>query len=312
MSQFVPLKVETNGEACQKWARQYKREGTGIPIIYIVRADGQQLYGKSGGKSGAALAVFMQQQLQQAGRIYSDAQIAQLNKAVEEAKKALAEEHTFAAIKKLSSLKKLGTPGSLGSYAEAAIAADSLVKTLTDRGKAELATAKEALASDEPSFDDALAMAEVRRIYSLLPGVKTEISKAVREIKKDKKVSAMLKQAELIDRAASAALVRGGKARAIKSLERIAKLKLGSPAGDAAVAKLAEITGKPVAEVTPEVATAKESLRTWSDSTGKFKLQATLISNTAGTVRLKKADGKVISLPVAKLSKADQQYLLKR
>lgn len=312
MSQFVPLKVETNGEAWQKWARQYKREGTGIPIIYIVRADDQQLYGKSGGKSGAALAVFMQQQLQQAGRIYSDAQIAQLNKAVEEAKKALAEGHTFAAIKKLSSLKKLGTPGSLGSYAEAAIAADSLVKTLTDQGKAELATAQEALAADEPSFDDALAMAEVQRTYSLLPGVKTEISKALREIKKNKKTRDMFKQAESIHRAASAALFRGGKAKAVKTLERLASRNPGSPAAKAAAVKLAEITGKPVSEVTLEATAAKESVRTWSDSTGKFKLQATLISNTAGTVRLKKADGKVISLPVAKLSKADQQYLLKR
>jgi hypothetical protein len=308
VSQFVPLKVETNGEAWQKWARQYPKEGSGIPIIYIVRADGKQLYGKSGGKSGAALITFMQQQLQQSGRIFSDAQLAQLTKVVTEAKAALAKENTFEALKKLSSLKKLGTPGNLGSYAEVAVAADTLVKTLTDRGKAEVATAQEALLAEEPSFDDALAMAEVQRIYSMLPAVKTDITKAVREIKKNPSVRDMLKQAESIDRAGAVALFPGGKPRAIKSLERLASINPGSPAAQAAAAKLEELTGKPAAEV---VAT-EESERTWSDNTGKFKLQATLLSNTAGTVRLKKPDGKVISLPVAKLSKANQQYLLKR
>ena len=82
----------------------------------------------------------------------------------------------------------------------------------------------------------------------------------------------------------------------------------GSPASKAALAKLEEITGEPA----PKVGASVESLRTWSDSTGKFKLQATLVNNTAGTVRLEKEDGKIISLPVSKLSKADQRYLSRR
>ena len=310
MAQFVPLKIDTKGDDWKKWARTYKTEGSSIPIIYVVRADGEQLYGKSGAKKGEELPTFMREQLLKSGHIFSDGQISLLSSILAETKKALDDGNTFQAIQTLSAIqkKKIGTPGSLGSYAEAAVELDALVKTLTDRGKAELATAQEGLATDEPSFDDMLAMAEVKRVYSLLPSLKSDILQAVRLVKKKPKLRDMLKQAESIDRAASVALKSGGKSRAVKSLERLAGLKPGSPASKAALAKIEEITGEPA----PEVGAAVESVRTWSDNTGKFKLQATLISNTGGTVRLEKEDGKVISLPFAKLSKSDQRYLSQR
>ena len=49
--------------------------------------------------------------------------------------------------------------------------------------------------------------------------------------------------------------------------------------------------------------------RTWTDSTGKFKVQATLAGFDNKTVRLKKKDGKPITIPIEKLSQADQEYV---
>ncbi len=49
--------------------------------------------------------------------------------------------------------------------------------------------------------------------------------------------------------------------------------------------------------------------RTWRDATGKFEVEAKLLSVEGDQVRLEKADGKVISVPVGRLSRADQDYL---
>jgi hypothetical protein len=49
--------------------------------------------------------------------------------------------------------------------------------------------------------------------------------------------------------------------------------------------------------------------RTWTDSTGKFSLRAELVDAAEGIVRLKKADGEIISLPIEKLSDADQDFV---
>ncbi|MBL8888821.1 MAG: PQQ-binding-like beta-propeller repeat protein [Planctomycetaceae bacterium] len=49
--------------------------------------------------------------------------------------------------------------------------------------------------------------------------------------------------------------------------------------------------------------------REWTDSTGKFKVTATLIEVKDGTAFLKGKDGKTLKIPVAKLSAADQSFL---
>ena len=59
----------------------------------------------------------------------------------------------------------------------------------------------------------------------------------------------------------------------------------------------------------PKVAPAKPASRTWSDQTGKFSVVAELVDFKDGKVRLKKEDGKVVTLPAEKLSDGDQAYL---
>lgn len=49
--------------------------------------------------------------------------------------------------------------------------------------------------------------------------------------------------------------------------------------------------------------------RTWTSLDGNFSIDAELVDNTATTVRLKRGDGSVISVPLAKLSKADQDFV---
>jgi len=49
--------------------------------------------------------------------------------------------------------------------------------------------------------------------------------------------------------------------------------------------------------------------RTWTDSTGKYRVEAEFVEFTDGNVKLKKTDGSIVSVPASKLSKADQQWV---
>ena len=52
-----------------------------------------------------------------------------------------------------------------------------------------------------------------------------------------------------------------------------------------------------------------EAARTWSDKTGKFKVKAKLLANAEGKIKLLKEDGLVITVPIDRLSDADQKFL---
>ena len=56
---------------------------------------------------------------------------------------------------------------------------------------------------------------------------------------------------------------------------------------------------------------ASAEVREWTSSDGKFVIEAELVEAGEAEVTLKKADGKVIKVPVTKLSAADQEYLAK-
>ena len=52
-----------------------------------------------------------------------------------------------------------------------------------------------------------------------------------------------------------------------------------------------------------------EGVRTWQDSTGLFSVEATLQSIDGDSIQLRRTDGTVITLPLARLSEADQRYV---
>ena len=64
-----------------------------------------------------------------------------------------------------------------------------------------------------------------------------------------------------------------------------------------------------VAVVVCSSAALAEELRTWTDSSGAFTIEASLVSFDGKTVTLKKEDGKTLSLSIDKLSDEDQRYL---
>jgi len=63
------------------------------------------------------------------------------------------------------------------------------------------------------------------------------------------------------------------------------------------------------AESTSEL---KPEHRTWTDNTGKYRIEAEFVDFADGTVTLRKTNGKTITLPVERLSWPDRIWMRHR
>lgn len=306
VTQFVPLKIDTEEADWQEWASKYRPEGNGIPILFVVRADGEMLYGKSGSKTGNELPVFLNEHLKTSGRIFSDEQLAAIKSAVEESNKALADGDAWTAVKRIEGLKKLGTPGKFGSYAAAAQEADALYAQLVEQGRAALVAAQEQLAGND-KFAGVLAVLTANRVFGNLVELKKDLVSAEREIGKDQSLKEIVKQAEALDRALAQAGNKTTRKNAPAAFELVMTRFPGTPAAELAKTKLAELGVESPAANAAETTTG--SVRTWSDATGKFRIEAELVKVADGKVELRRKDGQNVTVPLDKLSKDDQDYL---
>lgn len=64
-------------------------------------------------------------------------------------------------------------------------------------------------------------------------------------------------------------------------------------------------------EVVHSQESSLEGVRTWTDSTGKYKVQAKFVSVKDGLVTLEKESGQTLNLPISRLSADDQQLIRK-
>ncbi len=304
---FIPLKIETQGEEWGKWSSQYRHEGNAIPILFVVRADGQQLFGKSGSLPGPELLVMIEQVLSQAGTVYSDQQLQTLKTSLDKSQELLGAGDTAGAVREFSKVSKLGTLGQLGSYAQAAIQADTFAKKLLEQGRTALTEAKDKLGQEATRWEGALALAEAKRVYSTLPPLKPELVAAANAARADPAARDMLRLAEQLDEAHDQLQKPAGQRRAVTALNRIIAEHPGTPA-----AKLAAdwLQAENLAATPP----AAKTFRTWTSDRGTT-LEAALIDFGYGDpatkqdpyVILEKRDGQQVTVPLARLSAESQQ-----
>jgi SLA1 Homology Domain 1 (SHD1) protein len=310
VAQFVPLKIETDGDQWGPFSRKYSHEGNGIPIIFVVRADGEKMYGKSG-SLGDELPRFLSSQLASAGRILTPAQLSQIQTAVSDAQQALQSQDPLSAVKRLDTLKKIAPAGKLGSYAAAAIAADQLAAQLVEDGKAALASAQEKLSSGD-KFAGALGILSANRIYGALPELKKDLGAAERELRKDGSLKEIVAQAEAVDKALALVSTKNGKKTAAEALAKVAARFPDSDAAKVAQEKIAELESTAADGQTGAFAppVGSDKYRTWTDVTGSYKIEAELVEATDAAVTLKrKEDGRIVKVPIEKLSPEDQEFL---
>lgn len=61
--------------------------------------------------------------------------------------------------------------------------------------------------------------------------------------------------------------------------------------------------------VAPTPRHAEQTVRTWTDTTGRYKIRAALVRIEGDNVTLEREDGQTVSLPISRLSAAGQKYL---
>ncbi|MEN6449883.1 MAG: SHD1 domain-containing protein [Thermoguttaceae bacterium] len=108
-------------------------------------------------------------------------------------------------------------------------------------------------------------------------------------------------------------LMKPGKFQKGKTYEVVFKAEPIDPSAPVLKTSTGTVTNA-AASAAPAVSQSGESadrsaVRVWTDQTGQHKTRAKLLSVENGAVKLQKENGAVITVPIAKLSEADQQFL---
>ncbi len=93
--------------------------------------------------------------------------------------------------------------------------------------------------------------------------------------------------------------------------DKIAELFVTPAASAPGATPASTAAGATPAGSAPAANSASTAVREWSDATGKFHVKAELIGVKDGKVQLKKSDGEILSVPLAKLSAQDQDAVKK-
>ena len=243
VAQFVPIKIDTGSKEYGIWSRLHKKQGSGIPIVYIVRADGQTMYAKSGSLNTEELAQLLGTCLENSGRIFSKREV-DLMLTVDEAVVQLREQgETVKAIRKLSELKKLGINANTATYAKPVSALVTHVEELTELGRKDLAKVRELLtddATEQQQIDALTAFAEARSTFSKLPTLKSDFTKINRQLTRDKELRALSKDLKTIKRYQSAKS-KSAIERGIAALTKIVEARKEGALADQAKELLAKL-----------------------------------------------------------------------
>ncbi len=280
----------------------------------MIRADGQQLYARSGSLPGPELLLMIEQVRGQAGTVYSDQQLQTLKSSLDKSQELLAADDTAGAVREFSKLSKIGTLGQLGSYAQAAVQADSFAQKLVEQGRTALKGANDKLGQEATRLEGALALAEAKRIYSALPPLKSNLAAATNAARTNPELRGTLKLAEQLDEARDLLQKPTGQRRALTALNRIIAENPGTPAATMAGDWLQEqnLAVPPHAADPPPAAT--KSFRSWTSDRGTT-IDPALVNFGYGDpaakkdpyVVLEKRDGQQITVPFARLSPESQQ-----
>ncbi len=213
VAQFVPLLIDTASDDYREWSQKYRGEGDTIPKVFVIRADGEQLYGESASPSGTELRAFLERHLALAGRPLSEAELARVAETME---KVLARHEAGDIAEAVALLKPL--LGS-GSYARDCVAADELGEELVAKATDKMEAADKQLEEGE-SLAGTLALVQVQRFYGRLPALTQTIGQRLRTLRGDNELRSVLEQARALDRAAEQ-VDRGNTSRAVAQYRRV-------------------------------------------------------------------------------------------
>ncbi len=223
-AQFVPVKLDVNSDEFRAWSRDLKEtgEGGGIPYIYVVRSDGETLYGQGGALPGDKLPAMLATSLQNSGRVLSTREVESLTTAAQRFTNLQGSGDMAGAIKALNKIGRLGTPGQVASYAQSANKVNELANAAATEVTAQLAELNDPIESGDTAEKVAavLASLKIESDYSGLKILKPEIAKFKKALGKKKEISQLVREAKVINLAKTASS-KTAKKRALEKLQEL-------------------------------------------------------------------------------------------
>lgn len=206
MAQFVPVKLDISTAEYKEWRQDHQYEGKTIPILFVVRADGETLYGKSGSLSGDELPKMLSRALEHSGGILNAKDSETLTTAAANFQKLKDSGEVASAVKALNRVARIGMPGRIPSFAQSALTVNKLATTTGKEILSKLEKCKSGIDSGDTESQLAaiLEFLKTRREYGALKIVKTDLGAFLKELGKNKAVTQLLKEAKIIDSAISA------------------------------------------------------------------------------------------------------------
>ncbi len=286
--------------------------------MVVVRADGELIDSHSGPLSGNQLPLYLQTHLAAAGAPLTPQQAETLTKVVAKVRAARQADDLAAAIAALRPLRSLDK---LESYAAPAVQARQLVAELTAEFNEKLdKLTLDEIASAETGgvFETLVKFVSLEQQFKGFRPADEKVSALRKQLRRERALREPLRWAETIVKA-RLRLEKSPKSRsAAASLQQLVE-KAPLPAAAKAARELLEQYPDAVAAAatnprsTEHGERKKESMfveRTWRDESGKYEVIATFVRVSGGDVELRRQDtGKLITVPLAKLSAADRKYV---
>ena len=293
----MPIKIDVATDAYKDWSRLFPHEGgKAIPVVYIIRADGEKQYAQTGALGAAALANLLNTNLATAGTILNQSQVEQLVSIQEKLARSIQRKKWATAIDCINRVNTIEWAGIETSFAQPAVVFQGLVERLSQaiQSKASAITEPVKDSSLNPSQKIDVALQYAKLDFEIRNSAQAEgwLAASRKLIATDDELVAWV---DLVGKILAFQETKDEPGRAL--VERIASEQRDNKIGKLA----AKLVGTP--------GTARRAMRTWVSANGNFQLKARFQSQKGNRVTLLKNNGDAIQVEISKLCQADIQYL---
>jgi len=223
-AQFVPVKLDIGSSAYRTWRKDLDLTGKvkRYPYLFIVRSDGETIYGDGGLTARTKLIPLMESALQASGRSLNAREAKTLSEVAERFVDLNDSGDMAGAIKAINKASRVGIPGQIPSYAQSAMKINELVQDMATEVMAKLEELESKIESSESDerVEAVLESMKLTRDCGSLKVLRPEFNKFKRKLSKNKELSQILKEAKIINTAIEASSTTAKK-RAAERLQQL-------------------------------------------------------------------------------------------
>ncbi len=303
VAQFVPLKLDVKSDDYRVWRQRHKPPKNAIPQVFIVRADGEELYNNVGGMKADKLHPLLTNVLGKSGVILSESQATKVQQAVEKSNGEIQAGKFSEAIKTVAAIPA-SMDSSIMCYAEPVVQLRKNIDQLVQHAKKSIDGLNERLdnisqANLDQKIDLARSVRDVQMSFKRFKPVAKELRILNVSVNRESEIKAIMGDLKTLVSATKS------KAPSAEPLQVLAKKYSGS-----ILNREIETALKKAKSAQSKWTTIDDgTLRTWTSKGGSYSFEGTPVALAAAEIKLRGKSGKVISVKLASLSSQDIKWI---